>query len=88
MSKETKRERRWLSPNKRAETYAAELKNKVHMHGPKEGQPLTDKEACLRIGALQMKNDHIGIYKYKKALEEGMTKAEAKAFSKTIGKKK
>ena len=36
------RERRWVSPNTRAKQYAAELKNKVHMHGPKEGQPLTD----------------------------------------------
>ena len=88
MSKETKRERRWLSPNKRAESYAAELKAKVHQRGPKEGKPLTDFEAGLRVGSLQMKNDHIGIYKYKKALEEGMSKAEAKAFSKAIGKKK
>ncbi|MBQ4558651.1 MAG: hypothetical protein IJA61_04685 [Clostridia bacterium] len=82
------RERRWLSPNTRAKRYAEELKNKVHMHGPKEGQPLTDKEACVRIGALQMKNDHIGIFKYKKALNEGKSKTEAKKFSRQIGGKK
>jgi len=42
-----KKERRWLSPNTRAKRYSEELKNKVHMYGPKEGQPLTDKEACV-----------------------------------------
>ena len=81
-----KQERRWVSPNTRAKRYAEELKNRVHMHGPKEGQPLTDKEACVRIGALQMKNDHIGIFKYKKALNEGKTKKEAKAYSRKRGK--
>ena len=83
-----KKERRWLSPNTRAKRYSEELKNKVHMYGPKEGQPLTDKEACVRIGALQMKNDHIGIYKYKKALSEGKNKTEAKKYSREIGKRK
>ena len=74
------RERRWLSPNKRAKSYASELKAKVHQHGPKEGKPLTDFEAGLRVGSLQMKNDHIGIYKYKKALDSGKSKSEAKKF--------
>ncbi|MBQ8749066.1 MAG: hypothetical protein IJZ29_01155 [Clostridia bacterium] len=80
------RERRWLSPNKRAKSYASELKAKVHQHGPKEGKPLTDFEAGLRVGSLQMKNDHIGIYKYKKALDSGKSKSEAKKFSRKIGK--
>ena len=48
------RERRWVSPNKRAESYASELKSKVHQRGPKEGKPLTDFEAGLRVGSLQM----------------------------------
>ena len=85
---EKKRERRWVSPNTRAKRYAEELKAKVHTHGPKEGQPLTEREACLRIGALQMKNDHIGIYKYTKALEEGKSKTEAKRISRTVGGKR
>ena len=82
------RERRWLSPNKRAKSYASELKSKVHQRGPKEGKPLTDFEAGLRVGSLQMKNDHIGIYKYKKALSEGKNKTEAKKYSREIGKRK
>lgn len=80
------RERRWVSPNARAENYASELKSKTHNRGPKQGKPLTDFEAGLRVGSLQMKNDHIGIYKYKKALQEGKSKSEAKAFSRKIGK--
>lgn len=82
------RERRWVSPNKRAESYASELKAKVHQRGPKEGKPLTDFEAGLRVGSLQMKNDHIGIYKYKKALDAGKSKSEAKKYSREIGKRK
>ena len=82
------RERRWLSPNKRAQGYASELRARVHTHGPKEGKPLSDFEAGLRVGSLQMKNDHIGIYKYKKALNEGKSKTEAKKYSKQIGGKK
>ena len=85
---EKKRERRWLSPNKRAEGYASELKAKVHQRGPKEGKPLTDLEVGIRMGALQMKNDHIGIYKYSKARNEGKSKEEAKRYSREIGSKK
>ena len=81
-----KRERQWFSPNKRAKQYAEELKAKVHIYGKKEGQPLTDKEACVRMGALQMKNDHIGMYKYKTALDAGKSKTEAKKISRKIGK--
>ena len=84
----TTRERRWVSPNKRAEGYASELKDKVHKRGPKEGKPLTDLEIGVRIGSLQMKNDHIGIYKYTKALKDGKSKAEAKKLSREIGKRK
>ena len=80
------RKRRWLSPNKRAQSYASELKAGVHERGPKQGKVLTDFEAGVRVGSLQMKNDHIGIFKYKKALSEGKTKKEAREFSRQIGK--
>ena len=87
MAKE-KKERRWLVPNKRAKSFAEERKNKVHMHGPKDGNELTDFEAGLRSGYLMCQSDHAGLFKYKDALDKGKTKAEAKALSKIIGKGK
>ena len=87
MAKE-KRERRWLVPNKRAKSFAEERKNKVHMHGQKEGNELTDFEAGLRSGYLMCQSDHAGLFKYKDALDKGKTKAEAKALAKIIGKNK
>lgn len=80
------RERRWFTPNKRAESYANERKAKVHQHGAKEGKKLTDYEAGMRSGYLQCQSDHAGLYKYKSALDEGKSKAEAKKLSKIIGK--
>lgn len=82
------RVRRWFKPNKRAESYAQERKAKVHQRGEKEGKPLSDFEAGLRSGYLQCQSDHAGLYKYKKAINEGKSKAEAAAYSKEIGKKK
>ena len=79
--------RRWFKPNKRAESYAQERKAKVHQRGDKEGKPLTDFEAGLRSGYLQCQSDHAGLYKYKKALNEGKSKAEATAYSREIGKR-
>lgn len=79
--------RRWSVPSKRAKGYAEERKAKVHQHGPKEGKELTDYEAGLRSGYLQCQSDHAGTYKYKKALSEGKTKAEAKKIARQIGKK-
>ena len=73
--------RRWLTPNKRAGKYAEERKAKVHTHGPKEGKELTDFEAGIRSGYLQCQSDHAGLYKYKKAMNEGKTKSEAKEIS-------
>ena len=70
-------ERRWTVPSKRAKSYAEERKAKVHQHGPKEGKELTDYEAGMRSGYLQCQSDHAGTYKYKKALAEGKSKAEA-----------
>ena len=77
--------RKWSVPNKRAKGYAEERKAKVHQHGPKEGKELTDYEAGLRSGYLQCQSDHAGLFKYKKALGEGKTKAQAKAFSRQRG---
>lgn len=79
-------ERRWVVPNKRAKSYASERHSRVHEHGEKEGQELTDYEAGMRSGYLQCQSDHAGIYKYKKALDAGKSKAEAKAYSKRKGK--
>ena len=62
-------ERRWRVPNARARDYANERKSKVHQHGQKVGQELTDFEAGLRSGYLQCQSDHAGIFKYKKALD-------------------
>ena len=73
--------RRWLTPNKRAGKYAEERKAKVHTHGPKEGKELTDFEAGMRSGYLQCQSDHAGLYKYKKAINEGKSKKEAKEIS-------
>ena len=87
MAKEVK-ERRWFSPNKRAKGYAEERKAKVHQRGQKEGKELTEFEKGLRSGYLQCQSDHAGLYKYKKALDEGKSKADAIAYSREIGKKK
>ena len=81
-------ERRWTVPSKRAKSYAEERKAKVHQHGPKEGKELTDYEAGMRSGYLQCQSDHAGMYKYKKALAEGKSKAEAKRISRQKGKAK
>ena len=81
-------ERRWTSPNKRAKSYAEERKAKVHTHGPKEGSSLSDYEAGMRSGYLQCQSDHAGQYKYKKALDEGKTKEEAKKISRMKGGRK
>ena len=56
--------------------------------GPKEGKELTDYEAGMRSGYLQCQSDHAGTYKYKKALAEGKSKAEAKRISRQKGKPK
>ena len=81
-------ERRWSVPNKRAKSYAEERKSKVHQHGSKEGKELTDFEAGLRSGYLQCQSDHAGLFKYKKALDEGNSKSEAKRISRQKGGRK
>lgn len=79
--------RRWSVPSKRAKGYAEDRKAKVHTYGPKEGKELTDYEAGMRSGYLQCQSDHSGIFKYKKALAEGKTKAEAKEISQRKSKR-
>ncbi len=86
MAKTYNNERRWSVPSKRAKGYAEERKAKVHQHGPKEGQELSPFEAGMRSGYLQCQSDHAGFFKYKKALDEGKTKAEAKKISRQKGK--
>ena len=76
------RDGRWSVPSKRAKGYAADRKARVHTYGPKEGKPLTDFEAGMRSGYLQCQGDHAGIFKFKKALEEGKSREEALALSK------
>lgn len=87
MAKNYNGERRWSVPSKRAKGYAEERKAKVHKWGQKEGKELTDYEAGIRSGYLQAQSDHAGLYKYKKALDEGKSKAEAKKISRQKGKK-
>jgi hypothetical protein len=80
-------ERRWSIPSKRAKGYAEERKAKVHKWGQKEGKELNDYEAGMRSGYLQCQSDHAGFYKYRKALDEGKSKAEATKISRQKGKK-
>jgi hypothetical protein len=79
-------QRRWAVPSKRAKNYAEERKVKVHKRGPKQGKELTDYEAGIRSGYLQAQTDHAGLYKYKKAISEGKSKAEAREISQRKGR--
>lgn len=53
----------------------------------KKARKLTDFEAGIRSGYLQAQSDHAGMYKYKKALDEGKSKKEAREISQTKGRK-
>ena len=64
-----------------------ERRAKVHMHGQKEGKPLTDYEAGLRSGYLQCQSDHAGLFRYKQAMDAGLGKAAAKKYSREKGTK-
>lgn len=81
-----KRERRWMRPSKRAKGYASERKAKVHQRGAKVGQELDEYNKGLRSGYLLCQSDHAGSYKYDEARKAGKSKAEAAAYSRTIGK--
>ena len=80
------RERKWLKPAKRAAGYAEERKKGVHMRGPKKGQELDAYNKGLRSGYLLAQSDNAGMHKYKKARDAGAEKADAQAYSKTVGK--
>lgn len=79
--------RRWCVPSQRAKRFAEELKTGVHMYGPKEGKPLTQTEKGLRSGHLMNQSDQAGLYRYKEALNAGLSKAEAKKYSQEKGTK-
>ncbi len=79
-------ERKWMTPSKRAEGYAKERKNRVHMRGPHEGEELDDYNKGLRSGYLLCQSDHAGHFKYRQAIAEGKTKEEAAAISRKKGK--
>ena len=81
-------QRRWVKPKLRAASYASERKAKKHEHGPKKDKDLTDYEAGIRSGYLQCQTDHAGLYKYKKAINEGKSKEEARIISQTVQIKK
>lgn len=81
-----RKNRYWIKPNKRAKTYAEELKARVHNHGDKEGEPLSPTEKGIRMGYLQNQSDQAGLYKYKKARNEGKSLDEAAKESWKIGK--
>ena len=80
-------QRRWTVPTKRAKGYAEDRKAKVKTYGPKAGEELSDYQLGLRSGYLQCQSDHAGMYKYKKSLNVGKSKAEAKKIARTRGKK-
>lgn len=79
-------ERKWLVPSKRAKGYAEERKLKVHKFGKKQGEELTEYDKGIRSGYLLCQSDHAGMYKFKKALDEGKDVKEAREISKRKGK--
>ena len=79
-------QRRWFHPGKRAAGYAAERKAKVHQRGPKEGLELSEYDKGVRSGYLLARSDEAGMYKYKKALNEGKSVQEARTISRRKGK--
>lgn len=83
----TKRERKWLSPSKRAKGYAQELKAGVHMFGKKKGEQLTDQEIRDRKTYFFCQSDHAGQHRYFEAKNAGLTKQEAAKYSREIGTK-
>lgn len=87
MAKDKYAERKWMLPSKRAKGYAEDRKAKVHTYGKNEGKELSEYESGLRSGYLLAQSDHVGIFKYKKALAEGKIKAEATRISREKRKK-
>ena len=80
------RKRYWRATKKRAESYAEEYKQGVHIGGKKDGQELSEKEKGKRQGYFQCLSDQAGHFKYNKAKSAGATKDEAAEYSQIIGK--
>ena len=80
-------ERKWLSPKKRGAGYAEERKKGIHDRGPKKDQPLDDYNKGLRSGYMLAQSDNAGLYRYKKAMDAGLTREEAQKFSREKGTK-
>lgn len=78
-------ERKWLVPSKRAKGYAEERKLKVHKFGKKQGEELTEYDKGIRSGYLLCQSDHAGMFKFKKALDEGKDIKEAREISRKKG---
>lgn len=78
-------ERKWLVPSKRAKGYAEERKLKVHKFGKKQGEELTEYDKGIRSGYLLCQSDHAGMFKFKKALDEGKDIQEARKISRKKG---
>ena len=79
-----KKERRTCRRKRKG--YAEERKAKVHQRGPKEGQELSEYDKGLRSGYLLAQSDSAGLYKYKKAIDEGKSVQEAREISWRKGK--
>ena len=58
----------------------------MHQRGEKEGQELSEYDKGIRSGYLLCQSDHAGLYKFKKALDEGKSLEEATAISRKKGK--
>ena len=86
MAKYNDKERKWMTPSKRAKGYAEERRAKVHMRGKDEGNELDDYNKGLRSGYLLCQSDHAGAYKYHEAIKSGKSKEEARRISKQKGK--
>ena len=86
MAGETRNERKWMKPSERAKGYAEERKLGIHQRGKNKDKPLDDYNKGLRSGYMLAQSDNAGMFKYKQAMNAGASKAEAKEYSKTIGK--
>ena len=86
MAEGTNNSRKWIKPSVRAQGYAEERKTGIHQRGDKKDQPLDDYNKGLRSGYMLAQSDNAGMHKYKKAMNAGATKDEARAYSRIIGK--
>lgn len=80
------RKRFWRATRNRAQDYAKECAEGVHIRGKKKGQELSDLERGKRRGYFECLSDQAGHYKYNQAKAAGATKDEAAEYSRTIGK--